>query len=88
MIDHRLRQHVNRYNFLEEHQEHFRSRRGTVRSLYQQHVEAGKLKNSHSSALVKIDLEKLFDNVWTNGPPYKLKSYKVIGNLLNLMETF
>ena len=87
MINHRLRKHVNRYNFLEEHQENFRSRRGTVRSLYPQHLEPGKLKNNHSSALVNIDLEKLFDNIWTNGPPYKLKSYNVIGNLLKLIET-
>ena len=74
MIERRLRRHVNRYNFLEEHQESFRSRRGTVRSLYRLHYETVQLKNSHSGAIVKTDLEKAFDSVWTNDLLYNLKS--------------
>ena len=82
MIEHRLRRHVDRYNFLEEHQEGFRSRRGTVRSLYRLHLEAEKLKNSQSRSRVNIDMEKAFDSAWTNGLLYKLKGYRVSGNLL------
>ena len=88
MIEHRLRRHVDRYNFLEEHQEGFRSRRGTVRSLYRLHLEAEKFKNSQSSARVNIDMEKAFDSVWTNRLLYKLKGYRVSGNLLKLLEKF
>ena len=88
MIEHRLRRHVDRYNFLEEHQEGFRSGRVTVRSLYRLHFEAEKLKNSHARALLNTDMEKAFDSVWTNGLLYILKGYRVSDNLLKLMETF
>ena len=85
----RIKSHLDVNGLLGDEQEGFRSKRNTTRSLYRLHLMMENAKRSRApTALLNIDLEKAFDNVWVEGLLFELLEHNISGKMYQILKLF
>ena len=89
ILEHRLRQHLEKSRLIDDSQEGFRKKRGSGRYIYRliDHLQNVKDNNETAAALF-IDLEKAFDSIWIDGMLYKLRIAGIRGTMYNAIDDF
>ena len=79
----RNKSHLDMNGLLGDEQQGFRSKRNTTRTLYRLHLMLENAKRSRlPTALLNIDLEKVFDSVWVDGLLFKLLEHNISGKCI------
>ena len=90
-IYHNLLNYIERENLLNINQSGFRANDSCINQLISITHEIYRAFNCNPSLEVRgifLDLFKAFDKVWQQGLLFKLESFGIRGNLLNLLEDY